>query len=71
MHATGTLTLGTAANGDDVVVSVVDAGCGIPAEGQPHVYEAFFRTKSPGGGTGLGVVLEPVRRIVERRPTAR
>jgi signal transduction histidine kinase len=65
MDGTGTLCLRIAVEGDDVVVSVGDTGSGIPAEVQPHVYDAFFTTKAPGEGTGLG--LETVRRIVERR----
>ena len=34
--------------------TVGDTGPGIPAEVQPHVFEAFFTTKAPGEGTGLG-----------------
>ncbi len=47
------------------MVEVGDNGPGIPPEVQPRVFEAFFTTKPPGEGTGLG--LETVRRIVERR----
>jgi signal transduction histidine kinase len=47
------------------LVEVQDAGPGIPEEAQPHVLEAFFTTKAPGHGTGLG--LDGARRIVEQR----
>jgi signal transduction histidine kinase/CHASE3 domain sensor protein len=45
----------------DVRVSVTDAGLGIPAAEQPHVFEKFFRAeRGPAarvGGTGLGLAL--------------
>jgi signal transduction histidine kinase len=65
MDGSGTLTLRIAVEADAVVVQIGDTGSGIPEEVQPHIYEAFFTTKPPGEGTGLG--LETVARIVERR----
>lgn len=66
MEGTGRLVLRTSRDGEDaVVVEVQDAGPGIPQEVQPHVLEAFFTTKAPGRGTGLG--LDGARRIVEQR----
>jgi signal transduction histidine kinase len=63
---TGRLVLRTARDGDDaVVVEVQDAGPGIPEEAQPHVFRAFFTTKPPGQGSGLG--LDGAKRIVEQR----
>ena len=41
--------------GDYVVVSVVDGGCGIPANLIEKVLEPFFTTKEIGKGTGLGL----------------
>jgi signal transduction histidine kinase len=43
-------------------VSVTDHGAGIPADVLPHIFEAFFTTKSQGAGTGLG--LEIAKHIV-------
>ncbi|MCI2239447.1 ATP-binding protein [Paenibacillus sp. TRM 82003] len=52
--------------GDGVVtVEVRDDGAGIPEELLPRVFEAFFTTKGPGSGCGLG--LDTARRIVEDR----
>ena len=41
--------------GDYVLVSVVDAGCGIAPELIEKVLEPFFTTKEIGKGTGLGL----------------
>jgi C4-dicarboxylate-specific signal transduction histidine kinase len=39
----------------DVVLSVVDNGCGIPLELQERVFQPLFTTKPVGIGTGLGL----------------
>ena len=65
MGGRGRLVLRTRRDGDDAVVEVVDDGPGIPAEVLPRIWEAFFTTKPVGTGSGLG--LDNVRRIVDRR----
>jgi PAS domain S-box-containing protein len=59
----GTITLTLDRDGDHVVASFADTGCGIKAEHQPLVFEPFFTTKGllAGGdqanpGLGLSVV---------------
>jgi signal transduction histidine kinase len=46
-------------------VSISDRGSGIAPEVLPHIFEAFFTTKTQGSGTGLG--LEIVHRIVTQK----
>jgi hypothetical protein len=52
----GTITVRSRAP-KDVVVTIVDTGCGIPDENLKKVFEPFFTTKEPGEGTGLGLSL--------------
>ena len=43
--------------GNNVLLSVHDSGCGIPAHLAPRIFEKFFSTKNSGHGTGLGLPL--------------
>jgi len=58
----GQLTLGTGKGGlphlsgaPGVWVTIADTGCGISAEHQARLFEAYFTTKEAGEGTGLGL----------------
>jgi len=59
------IKIGTRREGDFVIVEIADNGPGIPAEIQERIFEAFFTTKPPGKGTGLG--LDISYRIVVQR----
>lgn len=64
MDHRGTLTIGLRREGDNVLVSVGDTGCGIAPELRERIFDAFFTTKAAGEGTGLG--LDIVRKIVDK-----
>ena len=51
----GGITVCTWSEHTDVLVSVTDTGCGIPAKIQQRIFEPFYTTKAVGKGTGLGL----------------
>jgi signal transduction histidine kinase len=51
----GTINVGVRAELDRVVVRIVDNGSGIPENVQAHILDAFFATRPPEQGTGLGL----------------
>ena len=51
----GEITIRTRREQDWVIVEIEDNGPGIPPEIQPRIFDAFFTTKPPGHGTGLGL----------------
>jgi len=53
----GTIRVGTAVDGAEVVISVSDTGAGIPEHVQAKVFDPFFTTKEVGRGTGQGLPL--------------
>jgi signal transduction histidine kinase len=55
MKGSGNLVLRARREGQGVLVEVEDDGPGIPPEVRPKVFDAFFTTKPPGKGTGLGL----------------
>jgi len=61
MPSGGTLTLGAAASGTALTLTVTDTGGGIPPELLPRVFEPYVTTKTQGLGLGLAIA----RRIVE------
>jgi signal transduction histidine kinase len=65
MDGAGTLRVATRVDGDVVVVEVGDTGPGMPPPVAARAFEAFYTTKDPGKGAGLG--LDIARRIVVER----
>jgi PAS domain S-box-containing protein len=51
----GRIEIATRANRRDVVLEIVDNGCGMPQEIHSRIFDAFFTTKPVGEGTGLGL----------------
>ena len=53
--ATGVIVLRARSEDEHVIVEVEDNGPGIAPEDRDRVFEAFYTTKPPGQGTGLGL----------------
>ncbi len=53
----GTLRIETERHGDRVRLAVTDSGVGMDTRTRERVFEAFFTTKEPGSGTGLGLAV--------------
>ncbi len=51
----GMITVRTAVDGNDIVISLTDTGGGIPENIRSRIYEPFFTTKSVGRGSGQGL----------------
>ena len=64
-NGTGTITITTKTEGNQIVVEIADDGTGIPPEAQSRIFEPFFTTKGVGTGTGLGLVIS--HRVVADR----
>ncbi|MEJ2740067.1 MAG: GAF domain-containing sensor histidine kinase [Dehalococcoidia bacterium] len=59
----GVITINAFEKGNDIVVEVLDTGCGIPADELPKIFEDFFRTSNTESkGTGLGLSIS--KRII-------
>ena len=51
------VTVKTQITGENIVISVIDNGPGIPEDIKEKIFQPFFTTKSAGEGTGLGLSL--------------
>ena len=61
MQAGGTLITRTARDGDECLLTVRDAGPGIPLEIQNRVFQLYFTTKENGSGIGLATTFRVVQ----------
>jgi len=63
----GTIRLSMTENEEDVLVSVVDEGIGMPAEKHQRIFERFYQIDGSSrrrfGGTGIGLAI--VKRIID------
>jgi signal transduction histidine kinase len=62
VSAGGRVDVRVARDGDSIVTTVRDDGCGIAPHDMERLFEPFFSTRTAGEGTGLGLALS--RRIV-------
>ncbi len=61
----GTITIKTEETEKDVIVSVIDDGCGIDPDDLPYIFDAFHRGKGVEEKEGHGVGLAAVKAIVK------
>lgn len=57
----GSLELQTSRRGDQIVLEIIDTGCGMTPQALEKMFQVFFSTKPTGSGLGLPTV----RKIVE------
>jgi signal transduction histidine kinase len=55
------LIVRTAMEQNEIVISIIDTGPGIPEDRLPRIFEAYYSTKKGGSGLGLSIA----RKIVE------
>src|SRR5882672_8828220 len=62
--ADGEVRISTRSEGDQVVATFSDTGCGIVSDNVKRIFDPFFTTKPVGEGTGLGLSIS--HGIIER-----
>lgn len=64
IRGTGTVTIRTRHEGDEVAVEIEDTGVGIPAENLTRIFDPGFTTKGKRMGMGMGLLI--TSQIVDR-----
>ncbi|SFN33751.1 His Kinase A (phospho-acceptor) domain-containing protein [Formivibrio citricus] len=62
-HGDGFIRISSRQVGKEVLIQIIDNGCGMNADTQSHIFEPFFTTRPQGQGTGLG--LSAARDIIQ------
>jgi len=62
MEQGGTLSVTARPSGENVRITIVDEGCGIPKADKEKIFSPFYTTKSSGTGLGLSIS----KRIIEQ-----
>ncbi len=61
----GTIRVSCVKDGDKIVVTIADSGCGISEEALPHIFEKFYQADSSHATKGNGLGLSLVKKIIE------
>ncbi len=56
-YGSGKIVIRTSASAENVLISIQDNGCGIPAAVLDKIFDPFFTTKEIGKGTGQGLAI--------------
>jgi two-component system sensor histidine kinase VicK len=53
----GSITVKLSDRRNEILVSFMDTGIGIPEDHVPHIFEAFYRASRDSKGSGLGLAI--------------
>jgi len=59
-----TIDIIVASRGDEVIIDIIDSGCGIPEHLLPQIFNPYYTTKGASSGTGMGLYMSKM--IVEK-----
>ena len=56
-NSEGIIHIRTENDGQEILIHIIDNGCGIPADKIKLIYDPFYTTKAVGEGTGMGLAI--------------